>query len=205
MIQDIENEQWRAIEGYEGLYQISNMGRVKSLPKMGGWHYIDEEKLLNMHDNGKGYLYVDLYDYDGNRKKSYVHRLVAFAFVNNPNNHPIINHKDEDRKNNISTNLEWCTQKYNLNYGNCRQRMREAQKNRPYVLPSHAKSVICTTTNMIFPTVKDAAEYYNIPNLRSHISRWCNGSKNFNYLGKLPDGTKLKWKYYADYLKEQGD
>lgn len=99
-------EIWKDIEGYEGLYQVSNMGRVKSVRKniilRGGITSGYKRVLLCTNNIPKGY---------------YIHRLVANAFIPNPNNYPIVNHKDENKLNNCVDNLEWCTQKHNVNYG----------------------------------------------------------------------------------------
>lgn len=107
-------EEWRTIEGYEGLYEVSNFGRVKSLK-------FDKEKVLQQGKNTNGYLYVVLYK-EGKVKNFLVHRLVASAFIDNPNNYPCINHKDENPSNNCVDNLEWCDQKYNVNFGTGIQR-----------------------------------------------------------------------------------
>jgi hypothetical protein len=205
MIDNLENEIWKDIEGYEGLYQISNMGRVKACAKWGGCIF-QKEKLLKLHDNGKNYLYVDLYNHKSERRKYYIHRLVGKAFIDNPNNYPHINHKDENKLNNVYYNLEWCTAKYNCNYGNHNIKLSKSRKGK-CAGKNHvsAISVICTTTGMVFDTITEAVKYYNIENLRSHISSWCNGRKKFNYLGKLKDGTKLKWMYYKDYLNSKND
>lgn len=202
MIDNLENEIWKDIEGYEGLYQISNMGRVKAYPKMGGCIF-KNEKIIKSHDNGKQYLYVDLYDNNGKRKKDYIHRLVAKAFIPNTNDYPVINHKDENKLNNTYENLEWCTYKYNCNYGSHNEKLSKARKGKRAGKDNYkAKSVICTSTGKVFDTITEAAKFYNIENLRSHISGWCSGKKKFNYLGKTSDGIKLKWMYYEDYLRQ---
>lgn len=211
MIKNLTNEIWKDIKGYEGLYQISNIGRVKSHPRIKGCIY-HKEKILSPHDNGNGYLCVDLYGGNNNRRKYYIHRLVAEMFIQNPNDYPIVNHKDENRKNNIVANLEWCTYKYNLNYGNVRYKMSKAHRGKPKPLPTimvvdgkeyTRTSVICLTTGEVFKTIKEAAKYYNIENLRSHISRMCKGTRQYSYLGTLPDKTPLKWMYYVDYIKQK--
>lgn len=79
------------------------------------------EKVLRQYDK-KGYKYVFLYDGHSNRKCMFVHRLVAMAFLKNPDNLPQINHKDEDTSNNRVDNLEWCTSEYNSNYGNHKEK-----------------------------------------------------------------------------------
>ena len=131
------NEEWRDIPGYEGLYQVSNLGRVKSLEKIDarGWHR--KEKILVQIDNMHGYYQLMLYK-NKNKKKISVHRLVALAFIPNPNNYPCVNHKDENKHNNNADNLEWCTHKYNNNYGTTQERrinntnFKERTKNTDY-------------------------------------------------------------------------
>ena len=113
-------EEWRDIVGYEGLYQVSNTGKVKSLNYRG----TGKERILKGYDSGKGYLRVDLCK-EGKVKQPLVHVLVATAFLDNPYNLPIINHRDENPKNNNVENLEWCTSKYNNNYGTRTQRVAE--------------------------------------------------------------------------------
>ena len=113
------NEIWKDIKGYEGQYQVSNMGRVKSLPRkvqFGHTYRTTPEKVLKYCNNGNGYQYVSLGGGVENRR--YVHRLVAEAFIPNPYNLPEVNHKDCNPTNCIESNLEWCDRAYNLNYGN---------------------------------------------------------------------------------------
>lgn len=117
-------EIWRPIE-YEG-YEISNLGRVKSYKydKVNG-------KIMKPYKDSKGYLQIDL-QLDGrkrkNRKHLAVHRLVAKAFIPNPNNLPQVNHKDENKENNRVDNLEWCTNEYNCRYGTHAERIGAKQR-----------------------------------------------------------------------------
>ena len=104
-------EEWRDIKGYEGKYMVSNLGRVKSL----NYSNTGKEGILNARDNGKGYLRVILWK-DGKDKKYRINRLVAQAFIPNPDNLPEVNHKDEDKTNNRVENLEWCSRQYNVEY-----------------------------------------------------------------------------------------
>lgn len=104
-------EEWKNITGYEGLYQVSNLGRVKSLNYKGN----GTEWILKGYVKKDGYEVVTLMK-DGIRKYCRVHRLVALAFLPNPDNLPQINHKDEDKLNNCADNLEWCTGSYNTKY-----------------------------------------------------------------------------------------
>ena len=110
-------EIWKDVKGYEGLYKISNFGRVWSI-----------RRKLFLKPVDKPYLRVRLYSIDGTNKMFSVHRLVAEAFIPNPDNLPCINHKDENKMNNCIDNLEWCTAKYNSNYGTAKQRWGEKQK-----------------------------------------------------------------------------
>jgi len=195
-------EEWRDIEGYEGYYQISNLGRVKSLPRYSFQNHWLNERILNQQDNKKGYMYVDLYNTDSFSKKFYIHRLVAQAFIPNPLNLPKINHKDEKPSNNFVDNLEWCTQKYNCNYGDHSIKQSISRKNKTLGKDNYAsKRVICTTTNKIFDCIREASDYYNIPKSRNAISGCCVGKHK--YIGKLEDGTPLVWMYYEDYLKNK--
>ena len=103
-------EIWKDVLGYEGVYKVSNCGRVWSVRK---------KILMKLHDNGagKGYKYIWGHK-DGNREKLYIHIIVAQAFIPNPKNLPEVNHKDENPENNCVENLEWCTHKYNSRYSN---------------------------------------------------------------------------------------
>ena len=101
-------EHWKEIDGFEGLYEISDQGRVKIL-KYG------KEKILKPGKKHCGYLHVGLYK-DGQNKMLLVHRLVAGAFIPNPNNLDTVNHKDEDKTNNFASNLEWMSIADNKRY-----------------------------------------------------------------------------------------
>lgn len=113
-------EIWKDIPGYEGLYQVSNLGQVRSL----NYNHTGHPGILSQGNNGDGYKHVILYK-NNSHKKGKVHRLVALAFLENPNNLPFINHKDENKGNNRVDNLEWCSRKYNVNYGTAIQRKKE--------------------------------------------------------------------------------
>ena len=106
-------EIWKDIKEYEGYYQVSNWGRIKSLPRNSTVKYA---RNLKLRANRHGYLYVVLCK-NGKVKTYYVHRLVAEAFIPNTDNLPCVNHKDENPLNNNVDNLEWCSYSYNSNYG----------------------------------------------------------------------------------------
>ena len=104
-------EIWKDKEGYEGKYQISNRGNVKSL----NYLRTGKERILKPQKTGKGYLFVYLYK-DGKAKKYLVHQLVATVFCDNPHGFKEVNHIDEDKTNNCANNLEWCSRSYNCSY-----------------------------------------------------------------------------------------
>lgn len=114
-------EIWKDIEGYEGLYQISNFGKVKSFRP---WNrsFGEKERILKPTINANGYEQVTLYRSQSDRHKFLVHRLVAKAFIENPEHLEAVNHKDENPRNNQVYNLEWCTLSYNNAYGTARVR-----------------------------------------------------------------------------------
>ena len=124
-------EEWKSIPGYEGLYEVSSYGRVKSLEKS----YIRKngvidhkpEIILSPKNNGKGYFTVCLYK-NKTHKYYLIHRLVAQAFLPNLDNLPCVNHKNEDKNNNRVDNLEWCTEKYNSNYKGVLKRRSQRMK-----------------------------------------------------------------------------
>ena len=120
-------EEWKDINGFEGFYQISTMGRVRSLDRVVHCGYgkcrKERGRLLKLAIcKSNGYFIVVLRR-DNKPKTCLVHRLVADAFILNTNDLPEVNHKDENKLNNNVTNLEWCTHKYNQNYGTHNQRM----------------------------------------------------------------------------------
>ena len=187
-------EEWRDIKGYEGKYQVSNLGRVKSL----NYNHTKKEKILSDSPNTYGYLYVNLYK-NGKGKPFYIHKLVALHFIPNPNNHPIINHKDENKQNNKVSNLEWCTHEYNVNYGTRTQRASEkmkGSKNPMYDIECskhpRARKVLCVTTGKEFNTIKEASESYNLH--MESITMCCQGKRKS--AGKHPEtGERLVWRY----------
>jgi hypothetical protein len=104
---------WKEIENTDGRYLISDEGKVFSAVS---------NRLIKNQISNKGYERVEL-NMDGVVRRESVHRLVAAAFIPNPNNYPIVNHKDENPRNNRADNLEWCTYKYNTNYGSCLEKI----------------------------------------------------------------------------------
>lgn len=119
---DLDGEIWKPILGYEGLYEVSNLGRIKSKPR----YNRNKTILLTPSLNKKqGRLSVILTDHNGYNKRVSIHRIVAMAFVENPypEYYTEINHKDENPKNNSADNLEWCDHWYNMHYNNLHERI----------------------------------------------------------------------------------
>jgi hypothetical protein len=156
-------EIWKNIQGYDG-YQISNFGRVKSL----GNGKKRKEKILKPSKDGNKYLFVVL-SKQGKRKFYLIHRLVAETFIDNPNNLPQVNHRDEDKTNNASGNLEWCTPKQNINYGSHNQRSAASRINHP----KRSKQVLCLETGKIYPSTMEVQRQLGFA--QGYISMCCNG------------------------------
>lgn len=120
----MQNEIWKDIHGYEGMYQVSNLGRVKSIDrvvvKSDGTLFRLKSRIMKPYSHT--YMYVRLTK-DGKNRSYSIHRLVCEAFHPNPNNYPCVNHKDNNPLNNYVGNLEWCTYAYNNNYGTHSQRL----------------------------------------------------------------------------------
>lgn len=165
-------EHWQPVVGYEGLYEVSDQGRVKSL-KFG------KEKILKPWKTPDGYLKVSLRK-DGHTKQTYVHRIVSEAFIPNPNNLETVNHKDEVKTNNVASNLEWMSQKDNINYGTRNKRMSEALSKQVQMFDKSTSELLAT-----FPSLSEAKRVTGIN--QSNISQCCNG--------KLKSAGGYAWKY----------
>lgn len=188
------NEIWKPVVGYEGLYEISNLGRVKSLGNtLKGSRFRGIETIRRQEVSKFGYYRVALRK-DRKYKHWSVHRLVAIAFLPNPDNLPVVNHKDENPKNNRVDNLEWCTHQYNINYGTARERSAEtfkksnvgkchyhksiATKNRlkvgSYEKPVHQIDLVTGEIIQTFRCIREAERTFNT----KHISAVVNGRRN---------------------------
>lgn len=186
----MQEEIWKDVVGYEGLYQVSNKGRVKSAPRQlplpTGALYKRKERMLTPYVCNNGYYVVLLRAY-GKQKLATIHRLVAIAFIPNPHNLPFINHKDENRLNNNVDNLEWCTPLYNANYGTARQKQRESlmkspKKDNSAIAKYKAVEQITLDGYVMrkFVSVKDAAQTMNLS--ENTIIHHCKGRVKRNIL-----------------------
>lgn len=179
----MEKEEWRDIEGYEGLYQVSNLGRIKSLERIDNYNRLVKEQILKPIAN-RGYLRVCLYK-DGKQKKISVHRIVAENFLENPHNYPQVNHKDENKSNNCVENLEWCTAKYNSNYGTKNERVAASNTNGKCSKP--LLQIDKNTNEVIaeFPSTMEVKRQLGF--CRVAVSECCTG--------KLKSAYGFKWKF----------
>lgn len=170
-------EIWKYIVDYEDLYQISNKGNVKSLEN----NKTKKEKILKQPVDKDGYLFVCLCK-NGKIKNFKVHRLVAEAFIQNPNNLPQVNHKDENKQNNCVENLEFCTAKYNNKYGTKNKRIAEK-------LSKPVLQIDKTTNEVIseFTSIMEVERQLGIS--CSNISECCNNKPHHN------TAYGFKWKY----------
>lgn len=177
-------EIWKDIAGYEGWYQVSNLGRVKSLDRYVNGNGINcdfqlmKGKFLKGSKDKLGYYRVHLRK-NVTYKSILVHRLVAEAFLPNPNNLPYINHKDENPSNNSLCNLEWCTPQYNVTYGTAIERSNRTKYRKVIQFDKNGNEVAR------WDSLKAAAKSIN--RAQQNISRCCRG--------KAPSCGGYIWKY----------
>lgn len=185
----MNNEIWKDIKGYKGYYQISNLGKVKSMDRYakvcGGGLRAVKGKILKPQIMTNGYLYYGL-NRDGKVKNHSAHRLVAVHFIPNPNNKPEVNHIDENIKNNTVRNLEWVTSKENANHGTRNYKCNRAKEIKVVQLAMDGELIkihdSCTKAGKSIGVNKEC------------ISRVCKGKQSHskNYL----------FMYYKDYLNK---
>ena len=166
-------EIWKDIEGFEGLYQVSNMGRVKSLGN--GKSNNSKERILKPGKNSNGYLHVILYK-DGIKKDCTVHQLVGNAFLSNPQSYKELNHRDEDKTNNCANNLEWCSKSYNNNYGTRNKRIAEKLTNNQKISKPVIAIDVRTGLILEFASSREAERETGIA--QSSIIKCCKGKMN---------------------------
>lgn len=169
-------EIWKDVPEFEGCYQVSNEGRIKSLERYvnvcGGGKRLLPERIIKPTVCRNGYLELQA-SRKGKKKVFLLHRLVAMLFIENPDNLPEVNHKDENRINCSAKNLEWCTSKYNANYGTRNERCAAPQR-RPVKQYTKEGKLIRE-----WKSIKDASRECNFDD--SAIIRCCKGKQKTSY------------------------
>ena len=184
-----KDEVWRDIKGYEGQYQVSNKGNIYSVDRKDSQGKKCGGRMLRPGYDKDGYLQVALCK-DGKPKTKKIHRLVTETFIPNPNGFSEVNHKDEIKTNNYVENLEWCTRKYNVNYGTAIERATQTQSKKVRAVN------IKTGEVLTFNSIREAGRKgYS----GGHISASCRGVYKDNRTGKLiGDGHTYRgyrWSY----------
>ena len=190
-------EVWKDIKNYEGHYQVSNYGRIKSVDKLvnsglkNNKKVLKKGKILKLFKMSNGYLVVGLCNGETQKSKS-VHRLVAEAFIPNLNNYKNINHKDENKENNNVSNLEWCDNLYNNIYGTWLDRIAKKLINNPKI--SKKVNQYDKQGNFIkqWSSTMEAQRNTGINN--THISACCLNKKNYKTAGGYV------WKYVEEVI-----
>lgn len=173
-------EIWKPVIGYEGFYEVSNLGRLRSVDKYikgkGNSIRLKKGKILKSQITKIGYLLVVLTK-DKKIKGQYVHRLVAEAFIPNPTNLPCVNHKNECKTDNRIENLEWCTYGYNINYGTRNEKVSKALTKPKKPIKSKLKPVYKYSLDgkliATYLSISEAARQTGIS--KGNISQCCNG------------------------------
>lgn len=193
-------EEWRPVIDYEGYYEVSNLGRVRSINRIRKSGAMKEGVVLKQCLNNRYYI-VNLVK-EGISHVFRVHRLVAQVFVPNPENKPNVDHINTDTKDNRACNLRWVTQKENFSNELSLKKWNDSVKKRKRVY-STSKKIVCLNTREIFNTISEAADKYNtgtdFDNLSRGIGLCCKGK--YSYSGTVINtGEKLVWAYYEDYI-----
>lgn len=164
----MEEEIWKPVEELPEKYLVSNLGRIKYI----GGYRDREPEIIPCHKDSNGYIRINMWDGDNKKYISRtIHYLVARAFISNPKSYPIINHKDENPVNNEASNLEWCTYKYNNDYGTAKKRATITRINKGISKKVFVYDLQGVLINK-FDSIYSASKYYNISS--ANISACCN-------------------------------
>lgn len=190
----LDNEEWKDVVGWEGCYKVSSLGRILSLGRFVMFHAYTkmiDPCLMQQHRGRNGYLSVTLKK-NGKRKCISVHRLVAIAFIPNPNNYPCIDHANDNQTDNRACNLQWCTHKFNNSKEH--HRIAESLSQKGKILSSIRKPIVQLSTNgdliQIFPSMTDA-----------DLNGFKHSAIHRVIHNKLKTHRGFKWMYLSDYEK----
>jgi hypothetical protein len=188
----LDGEEWKDVVGYEGHYMVSSFGRIVSLGRYVRFYAhtkMIEPCIKQQHMGKNGYFSVT-FKKNGNKKCVSVHRIVAIAFIPNPNNYPCIDHKNDNQTDNRACNLQWCTHK--MNNSKEHHRIAESLSQRGKKLPSIRKPIVQLNTNgdliQIFPSMTDA-----------DLSGFQHSAIHRVIHNKLKTHRGFKWMYLSDY------
>lgn len=188
MTNKLDHERWKWIPGYEGAYQASNLGRVRSVDRRvskGSCTVFKPGVVLRPAFHGKGYLQVSL-SKDGKSSSIAVHRCVATAFLPNPNGLPEVNHINEIKTDNCVENLEWCTHRYNSLYGTKNYRTGQTLRR---------KKINCKPVVQFSLNGEMVAEYDSIEEAAKAVGCKCPAAISQNLLGVTRSSCGYKWRY----------
>lgn len=213
------SENWKPVKDYEGIYEVSDTGLVRSLDRVDRLNRFKKGTLKAPCDNGRGYLCVNLKAH-GKQAQKTIHRLVATAFIPNPDNLPVINHIDGNRGNNDISNLEWCTQLENMRHAfktglikhkpltdeqklkvstttkeamsrpEIKEKIRQLAKGKVGVKSARHKEVINLDTGETFISVREASKFYRIH--ESNLASCCRGERSI--------AGGYHWKYIKEVV-----
>lgn len=204
---------WVDIKGFEGKYQINKNGEVRSLDMKvwgGKGYYIKKGRIKKQHQNKHGYWCVGL-SWDNKGKNYLVHRLLAEAFIPNPENKPFIDHINGNKSDNRLENLRWATAKENANNENTKlygekQSMygkKLSLEQRRKISERGKKKIVCLNTGQVFDSLNDARDFYNMKDTTG-LSKCCKRVQH-SYGKDKETKENLAWAYYNDYIEMSED
>ena len=186
------NEEWKPAFGYEGFYEVSNLGRVRSVAHYDANKHFRPSKVIKIGTRPNGYKLVHL-SKNGETKYVSVHRLVAYAFVDKPDGCDVVNHIDNEPANNRADNLEWTTLKGNMQWATRQGRMGWRPENQEKAAKARRRPVVATNENgeeFAFESQADAARKLNLSKaMTRHIAAACRGDYGYKTVGGY------KWRY----------
>lgn len=188
-------EIWKEITDFP-IYEVSNTGKLRMkdhyVKMFRGYKRLVKNHIIKTQLNNAGYEIAHLH-YNGKKRNTTIHRLVAETFIVNPNNYPEVNHKDENKLNNSVDNLEWCTHEYNVNYGTRNENISKRKKNSFQDIVEVETTIMkkkVFVNDIMFNTLIEAAEHFNVSPAHLSIIRTKGPTKKYNVEYKMVQETK---------------